>query len=111
MQQWWREKARPALGARLTTRRARRSSHRAAITDAQRPTADEPATKVVTSDHARVRMSSAEAKARLVAALAAEAYSKEQLRLVTTAQIVDGGSFAELQQALAKLPSPGQGPD
>lgn len=56
-------------------------------------------------------MSSAEAKARLVAALAAEAYSKEQLRLVTTAQIVDGGSFAELQQALAKLPSPGQGPD
>ena len=53
----------------------------------------------------RVKMSSAEAKAHLLAALAAEAYSKEQLRLVTSAEIVDGGSVAELQQSLAELPS------
>ncbi len=50
-------------------------------------------------------MSSAEAQARYLAALAARAYSDEQMRLVTSAQIVDGEGFAELKRSLAELPS------
>ena len=53
-------------------------------------------------------MSRAEAQARYLAALAARAYSDEQMRLVTGANIVDGegdgGSVAELERSLAELP-------
>ena len=50
-------------------------------------------------------MSSAEAKARLLAALAARAYSEEQLRLVSDAEIVEGMQLAQLKQSLAELPA------
>ena len=50
-------------------------------------------------------MSSAEAQARYLAALAARAYSDEQMRLVTSANIVDGEGLAELKRSLAELPS------
>ena len=53
-------------------------------------------------------MSMAEAQARYLAALAARAYSDEQMRLVTAANIVDGegegAGVAELEQSLAALP-------
>jgi hypothetical protein len=49
-------------------------------------------------------MSSAEAQARYLAALAAWAYSDEQMRLVTRANIVDGEGVAELKRSLAELP-------
>jgi hypothetical protein len=50
-------------------------------------------------------MSKAEAQARYLAALAARAYSDEQIRLVENAYIVDGESIAELQRSLTELPS------
>lgn len=49
-------------------------------------------------------MSSAEAQARYLAALAARAFSDEQMKLVANANIVDGEGLAELQQTLAELP-------
>jgi hypothetical protein len=50
-------------------------------------------------------MSSAEAQARYLAALAARAYSDEQMRLVTSSNIVDGEGLGELQRSLRELPS------
>jgi hypothetical protein len=50
-------------------------------------------------------MSRAEAQARFLAALAARAYSDEQLRLVGNANILDGDGLAELKRSLAELPS------
>lgn len=50
-------------------------------------------------------MSRAEAQARYVAALAARAYSDEQLRLVMNATIVDGEGLGELTRSLAELPA------
>ena len=44
------------------------------------------------------------AQARYLAALAAQAYSDEQMRLVTSASIVDGEGLAELKHPLAELP-------
>jgi hypothetical protein len=49
-------------------------------------------------------MSSAEAQARYLLALAARAYSDEQMRLVSNAHIEEGEGFMELQRALAELP-------
>lgn len=49
-------------------------------------------------------MSSAEAQARYLAALAARAYSDEQMRLVSNAAIVDCDDIQELRNSLAELP-------
>jgi len=56
------------------------------------------------AENNRPKMSSAEAQARYLAALAARAYSDEQMRLVTGANIVDGDGIAELKRSLAELP-------
>ena len=49
-------------------------------------------------------MSRAEAQARYLAALAARVYSDKQMRLVSSAIIVDGDGLAELERSLAELP-------
>lgn len=63
------------------------------------------ATEVVQNEAARPRMSRGEAEARYLAALAARAYSDEQMRLVDGAEIIDGSDVAELEQALAEIPA------
>lgn len=49
-------------------------------------------------------MSRAEAQARYLAALAARAYSDEQMSLVTGASIVGGEGVAELEASLVHFP-------
>lgn len=49
-------------------------------------------------------MSRAEAQARLLAGLAAQAFSDEQLRLVARADIVEGEDLEELKRSLGELP-------
>jgi len=66
----------------------------------------EPAQKLTeASEGDRPDMSRAEAQARYLAALAARAYSDEQMRLVSSANIFDGEGIAELECSLAELPS------
>ncbi len=105
--QWWRDNAWPAIDTRRAKMLERLARHKAKNkSGAVEPTAvdelsqdpGEPSAKT------RLRMSRAEAQARFLAALAAQAYSDEQLRLVTSADIVDGEGFAKLQQLLAELP-------
>lgn len=106
-EQWWRETARPAIDARRAKMRERRSRRlaekkavpvEATVVEPSRELAEAPAED-------RPNMSSAEAQARYLAALAARAYRDEQMRLVTNANIVDGEGVPELQRSLAELPS------
>lgn len=106
-EQWWRESARPAIDAqraKIVERRLRRKAQKkAAVADV---TAIEPPQELTEAPgYGRPDMSRAEAQARLLAALAARAYSDEQMRLVGNANIVDGEGFAELKRSLAQLPS------
>jgi hypothetical protein len=104
---WLRDTARPAIAAKRAQVRQRLSRPKG--------TGDQTvvAGTVVECSHelsegpepeSRPDMSSAEAKARYLAALAARAYSDEQMRLVANANIVDGEDLAQLQHSLAELP-------
>lgn len=106
-EQWWREKARPALDARRAKRLERRMRRRAEKeTSVVEATVVEPSQELIESpDEDRPPMSRAEAQARYLAALAARAYSDEQMRLVSGANIVDGEDLAELKRSLAELPT------
>ncbi len=127
--QWIRETAVPSLaaqGARLRERRARRKARRTGaavesivvdpsddLTDDLVEELDGEATGaspelVETEEDQRLDMSQAEAQARYLAALAAlaaRAFSAEQMRLVADAKIVDGNGVAELERSLAALPA------
>lgn len=106
-EQWWRETARPAIDsqrAKISERRARRKAQKQpAVVEGA---VVEPTQEVVSApQESRPNMSSAEAQARYLAALAARAYSDEQMRLVTNANIVDAEDIAELKRSLAELPA------
>ncbi|MFI5728529.1 hypothetical protein ACIA49_00295 [Kribbella sp. NPDC051587] len=100
-QQWWRETARPAIAAGRAKMPVPRFLQGTRTTAADDETSQEVA---ATPEVAQPTMSSAEAQARYLAAAAAQAYSDEQMRLVTNARIVEGGGLEELRQTLAELP-------
>ena len=106
-EQWWRESARPAIDARRARIAERRLRRRSARTAAVEATVVENSHEVSAASTGPA-MSRAEAQARCLAALAARAYSDEQMRLVGAATIVDGDGggdgVAELQRSLAQLP-------
>jgi hypothetical protein len=102
----WREKARPAIEARQAKRAARKAL-KAAVKQPiviEATVVDSGDELAVASEEYRINMSSAEAQARYLAALAARAFSDEQVKLVANANIVDGAGLAELRQSLASLP-------
>jgi hypothetical protein len=105
-EQWWRDTARPAIDAqraKMLERRSRRKAKKnTAVVEAIIVEPSEELTEA--SEENRPNMSSAEAQARYLAALAARAYSEEQMRLVASAKIVDGEGLAELKRSLAELP-------
>lgn len=123
-QRLWREEVRPAVQARRDAR-ARRKVERQARGEQKRATdqseSAEMATRVedeivegaviapsnalvVASQEYRRNMSSSEAQARYLMALAAKAFSDEQLRMVANANIVENEQFVQQESALAELP-------
>ena len=50
-------------------------------------------------------MTDAEARARYMLALAARAFSDEQMRILAAANVVDDDGYAELERASAELPA------
>lgn len=104
-EQWWRDTARPGIDtqrAKMLEWRSRRKAKNTGVVDA---TVVEPSQEMTeASEDSRPNMSSAEAQARYLAALAARAYSEEQMRLVTSANIVDGEGVVDLKRSLAELP-------
>lgn len=105
----WIEKARPAIAARRG-RRADRKAARKALEAAKKPVVVEgtvvrsPQELAVAPEESRPEMTSAEAQARYLAAMAAKAFSEEQMKLVATANVAEGEGLAELEHALAELP-------
>ena len=104
VKQWWQETARPAVN-----RQAKRIRN-----IGRKKKSDEPETLVLDparDEHAAIEldqrqvMSRQEAMARIIAGLAATAYSDEQLRMVKSARIVDVEDYAEIEQALSQIPS------
>mgnify|MGYP005989492869 CR=1 FL=1 len=102
----WDVKGRPFVEARRAKKAAKRADKAAAkppivveasVVDSERELA--AAERVYRAD-----MSSAEAQARYLAALAARAFSDEQMKLVSNANIVDRDSLDALQQTLGELP-------
>ena len=103
---FWQEKARPAIEAR----RAKRAARKALKASKKQPdvveatVVDSSQELAVAEAEYRINMTSAEAQARYLAALAARAFSDEQMNLVSNAKIVDGEGLAELQRTFAELP-------
>ena len=105
--QWYRETARPAFDAQRAKSVARRARRKAQKTREAEAAKVEPGQELIEApSEDRPDMSRAEAQARYLAALAARAYSDEQMRLVASAHIVDGGGdgITELKRSLATLP-------
>ena len=112
-QRLWREKLAPAIEARRDARIARkqrrqerrgRKKSAAEVEFIEATVVDSEASQLPEAQQYRLDMTSAEAQARYLMALAAKAFSEEQLRLVADANIVEEPEFQELQQAVAALP-------
>jgi len=73
------------------------------IDDVASSTEESSSAMIMPTDERPV-MSSAEAQARLLAAVAARTYSDEQLRMVSGSQIIDVENVATVQSALAQVP-------
>lgn len=103
---WWQESARPAIHARRA-RRAERKAQKATVKGlvVAEATVVESTQDLIAAaeDVYRADMTSAEAQARYIAALAAKHFSNEQMRLVANANIVNGQGLEALQQTLAEL--------
>ena len=69
------------------------------------PALADACTDVASVQEDRVEMTDAEARARYMLALAARAFSDEQMRVLAAANVVDDGGYAELEQASAELPA------
>ena len=79
-------------------------------TNGDQPAVDLPAladacTDVESVQEDKVEMTGAEARARYMLALAARAFSDEQMRILAAADVVDDDGYAELDRAAAEPPA------
>lgn len=110
--QFWHEKVAPFFQStadswrhrRRAERRSKKKSRTSVKTTAEADSPSEDRSTEVAAPDEQPLMSSAEAKARLIAAAAACAYRDEQLRLVTASRIVDADSLEDVRVSLARLP-------
>lgn len=100
-QRFWHERAKPAIQSKAGKVKNRRRARRADA--ALAPPADSPREVVTAFEGYKADMTSAEARTRYVLALAARAFSDEQMRIVADANIVDDANFVALKQAMSEL--------
>lgn len=109
VKKWWEESVRPFVSdyrARLFQPRSKRASKASSALfnlSLHAKTSDQIPSEVTISV-SRPRMSNAEAQARYLAAMAAHAFSEEQMRLVRSADIIDADGVAEIETRIAELP-------
>lgn len=104
---FWEDKARPALRSKVDKVKAKTKMKK---TSGDQPAVDLPVladgcTDVDSVQEDKVEMTAAEAQARYMLALAARAFSDEQMRVLAAANVVDDNSYAELERASAELPA------
>jgi len=108
VKKWWTESVRPLVGeqrARLSQLRPRRTPKAdRALLESDRPENFDQAPAERAVAVSRPKMSSAEAQARYLAAMAARAFSEEQMRMVRSADIIDAENIAEVEAKIAQLP-------
>lgn len=102
---WWSQSAQPFVMAQAEKLASRFRRHTEASDDTPEPAHDLAHSNLaLPAPGHRQAMSSAEAQARLLAAMAAHTYSQEQLRLVEQAHIVDADGLDDIRQHLTSLP-------
>lgn len=101
---WWQEQARPFISDKV--QKIRRVSRGKKSPDAESEVL-ESNKKVATAlvEDRRQIMSQEEAMSRLIASVAARAYSEEQLRMVRNARVVGVDNHADLDNALSQIPA------
>lgn len=104
---FWEDKARPALRSKVAKVKAKTKMKKA---NGDKPVVALPAladacTDVASVQEDKVEMTDAEARARYMLALAARAFSDEQMRILAAANVVDDDGYAELERASAELPA------
>ena len=108
VKRWWEETAWPLISTQTPKVRLRRREHgnprdNANLSSMSEST--EPGNELIEIDVPELpRMSSVEAQARVLAAIAARAYSDEQMRLVSNAHIIDAQDAVDVSQILSKIP-------
>ena len=113
VQRWWNETAVPFAKAKAKDWKHRHSSRHAekapqgveeiVIDDVTFSSEESSSISILQADE-RPTMSSAEAQARLLAAVAARAYSDEQLRMVADSQIIDTEDSETIRSTLSQIP-------
>lgn len=105
--EWWRESARPVLNAQRVKLAARVQRRRARQvgSEAERAASDSGQHRDELSAGRQADMSRAEAQARYLAAMAAHAYSEEQMRLINSSRVIDGTTVENLGQSFSELSS------
>lgn len=109
VKKWWTESVRPFVGkqrARLPKLRPKRPSKadRASLESDRLPVDSDQSSVEIAVAVPRPKMSSAEAQARYLAAMAARAFSEEQMRMVRSADILDVENIAEVESKIVELP-------
>ena len=113
VKRWWNETAVPfakektnGWKRRHTARHSEKKpqSVEGIVIDNVASSTEESSSATIMPTDERPVMSSAEAQARLLAAVAARAYSDEQLRMVSGSQIIDVEDVATVQSALTQVP-------
>ncbi|WP_385900451.1 hypothetical protein [Tessaracoccus sp. O5.2] len=109
VKKWWTGSVRPFVGeqrARFSQLRSRRplKADRALLESDHLPESADQVQAESAVAVSRPKMSSAEAQARYLAAMAARAFSEEQLTMVRSADIIDAENIAEVEARIAELP-------
>ena len=99
---FWEDKARPALRSKVAKVKAKTKMKK---TNGDQPAVADACTDVASVQEDKVEMTGAEARARYMLALAARAFSDEQMRILAAANVVDDDGYAELERASAELPA------
>lgn len=100
VKRWWQEQARPAVSRQAKKIRTI-GRKKKPVPEVLEPSEEQHA--AVEVDRRQI-MSQEEAMSRVIAGLAARAYSDEQLRMVKSARIVGVEDFTQIEQAIAQIP-------
>lgn len=109
VKKWWTESVRPLVGKqrarmpKLLSRKAPTVDSDLVESGRSNGSSDQASIKAEISAK-RPKMSIAEAQARYLAAVAARAFSEEQLSMIRSANVIDADGFGEVEARIAELP-------
>lgn len=107
VQHWWRESFQPFVKRQWSSLSRNEPSVESSVAvpveEIGQESVQESSSAFALQDVERPRMSSAEAQARMLAAIAAQAFSDEQMRLVNSSEIVDEDDVDSVREAISQM--------